>query len=322
MDDAAANAGQLVTSPTFARATRAREGWATLARVIPRTCFVALCCASACGSPRQDARVIAAPPPASAPAPAAASASSAPTAATDDEPPLSRDEVDAQINPTHLPDYHGPTGVVEGAVYVTGEPAAPTTASFTRCPLAAAMFGKKFREGPPTAGGKRPLADAAVGITGYSGFVVRPRRPVEIVSIDGCGMFDSRTVVLTFGQDLLVQNRGSEAFAPFLVQAAGSTRVAPPGATLRIRPRKPGAYELADAMGHVWMHANVFVAMSSLHAVTDELGHFRIEGVPVGTLRLSAVHPALKSEAATTVEIRQGETTTAELTLTNASRPR
>jgi len=62
---------------------------------------------------------------------------------------------------------------------------------------------------------------------------------------------------------------------------------------VRLYPAQIGRYRLIDRAKNDWMEADVYVIGHPLHAVTDEQGHYRIEGVPVGKLKIAAQHPAI-----------------------------
>ena len=196
--------------------------------------------------------------------------------------PVPSASVYAVVNPQNFPVYEGPTGVVEGTVTVTGD--APVTVQgqdFSRCPEAEAVYGKSFREGPPRGDGARPLTDALVVITGYSGYMVPERRAKKAISIEHCA-YSTRVVDLTFGQVLQVYNRDPKMHAPQIADhAMPALMVASPGGDpVEVYPTKPGFTVLIDKMSGAWMAAEVYTLPQPLHAVTDREGHFRIDGVP------------------------------------------
>ena len=237
-----------------------------------------------------------------------------------DELPIPKDVVEKTVNPTHLPEYKGPTGVVEGTVYVTGDPAPPLMGkNFDKCPQGADFYAKTFREGKEV-DGKRPLADAIVAVTGYSGFYVPEKNPNKLVTISHC-TYDARTVDMTFGQALEVKNAGSAPmFAPdFENQTSPAIMVATLGGDpVRLYPKKPGRYRLIDRLGYSYLEADVYVLYQPLHAVTDIAGHFRIEGVPVGKLKVGVDHPAIDKQVQEDVEVKDGVVTKVTLVLPNA----
>ncbi|WP_394849146.1 hypothetical protein LZC95_17075 [Pendulispora brunnea] len=199
--------------------------------------------------------------------------------------PVPSASVQAVVNPQNFPVYEGPTGVVEGTVTVTGDPARPVQgADFSRCPEAEAVYGKSFREGPPRADGSRPLADALVVITGYSGYIVPERRAKKAISIEHCA-YSTRTIDLTFGQVLAIYNHDAKMHAPQIADhVMPALMVASPnGDPVEVFPARPGFSALIDKMSGPWMAADVYTFPQPLHAVTDREGHFRIEGVPTET---------------------------------------
>ncbi len=244
------------------------------------------------------------------------------------ELPIPKDVVAKTVNPTHLPEYSGPTGVVEGTVYVTGDPAPPMMGkNFDKCPEGAQTYSKSFREGPDV-GGKRALADVIVAITGYgtNAYYLPEKNPSKLLSISHCA-YGARTVDMTFGQALEVKNEGSASmFAPdFENQTSPAIMVATVGGDpVRLYPKRPGRYRLVDRMGYSYLEADVFVLYQPLHTVTDLEGHFRIEGVPVGKLKVNAEHPAIEGSTSEDIDVKDGVVTKVTLTIPNlkaAARP-
>ncbi|HTA21235.1 MAG TPA: hypothetical protein VK989_18210, partial [Polyangia bacterium] len=122
--------------------------------------------------------------------------------------------VEAVVNPQKLPAYQGPTGSVEGTVFVRG-PESPDVPDqdFRSCPAALDTYGKLFRAGPPRGDGLRPLADAVVVVTGYKGFFLPEQNEAQVVTITAnCG-YPTRTIAITFGQRLDIANESRVAFA-------------------------------------------------------------------------------------------------------------
>jgi hypothetical protein len=241
------------------------------------------------------------------------------------ELPIPKDVVDNAINPLlpdggRLPEYKGPTGVVEGTVYVTGDPAPPVMGkNFDKCPAAEAFYSKAFREGPPLSDGSRVLADTILEVTGYYGFFIPEQRPSRVVTIANC-TYSARNVDMTFGQALEVKNdNAGPLFAPYLVnQPATAVLLATPGGDpVRLYPKTPGRYRLADRVGNTWLDAEVFVAVTPLHTVTDAVGHYRIEGVPPGKMTLHAWHPAIAHSVTKDVDVRDGVVATVDVSIAN-----
>lgn len=235
--------------------------------------------------------------------------------------PIPKDVVEKTVNPNKLPEYKGPVGVVEGTVYVTGDPA-PTTMgkNFDRCPKAVDVYGKTFREGPVLPNGSRVLADAVLGVTGYSGFIVAEKEPAKKITITNCA-FSQRSIDMTFGQSLEVRNDGGGGplFAPdFENQSSPAVMIATPGGDpVKLYPKLPGRYRLIDRVGNAWLEADVFVSGTPLHTTSDTKGHYRIEGVPTGKLKLNAWHPAIDHPWEKDVDVKDGVVTTVDVTIVN-----
>ncbi len=241
----------------------------------------------------------------SAPTPSAAPSASA-TAAERGDFPIPREGVESVLNPRHLPAYDGPTGSVEGTVLVTG-PAAPTVhIDAAKCPGAIDTYGKLFREGPRRPDGSRPLADAVVVVVGYTGYYVPEFEPAVRVTIGPrCG-YSSRTIAMTFGQRLEVANQSMLLFGPRIDQeSVPAVMMAPPlekGDPVKLYPRKAAYMTMSDQM-QPFVHEDLYVFRHPLHAVTDLDGHYRIDGIPVGALKVGAHHPGANADAQAPVDI-------------------
>lgn len=64
------------------------------------------------------------------------------------------------------------------------------------------------------------------------------------------------------------------------------------GQVLKKRFEQPGIFLLRCGLHH-WMHAIVVVQAHPHYALTDESGHFKIEGIPEGNYRLNVWHESL-----------------------------
>ena len=231
--------------------------------------------------------------------------------------------VAAAINPQDLPAYSGPTGSVEGTIFITGDtPRALPNLDFKQCPAGAAFYGKLFREGPSVStaeGAKRTLPDAIVAITGYSGYYVPERNEAKRVTFTGCSL-PSRTITMTFGQRLEIANDSMLLFAPeFLQVASPAALIAPPklrGEPVKLYPPHPGYYTLVDQVHAIsFLRADVYAFQHSLHTVSDSNGHYRIDGVPTGSLDVHARLGIIDKNTAQKVEIRENVVVTVDLTL-------
>jgi hypothetical protein len=260
--------------------------------------------------------------PADGAAPSVVSAAPSSSAkATDDGFPIPRESVDLVLNPMHVPPYEGPTGSVEGTVYVTG-PAAPSVhVEAGKCPAAIDTYGKLFREGPARPDGSRPVADAVVVVVGYSGYYLPEREEARKVTVGASCAYPSRAITMTFGQRLEVSNQSSQLFAPLLDQdTLPAVMVAPPfekGDPVKLYPRKAGYFTLSDRM-QPYIHEDLYVFRHPLHTVTGLDGHYRIDGVPVGELRVGVHHPGINTDAQAPVEVVAGLVKRVDLTVTYA----
>lgn len=228
--------------------------------------------------------------------------------------PIKPEVIERTNNPTKLPVYAGPVGIVEGVVRYKGAPAPDEAVRIPEgCREARDTYGKLFRVGSDGA-----LADVIVGVTGYDAYVP-PRPSPRVVTVKGCA-FDAKTITVTYGQRLDIANADDEAYLPHLVGAkAPALMVAMPHlAPVKVYPPEIGRYLLTDDLKHPWMKADVYVFKFSTHGVTSLDGRFRIEGVPVGHLTVAAQHPIIPSIPGTAekaVDVKAGETTRVELTI-------
>ncbi len=240
--------------------------------------------------------------------------------------PVPTASVAQMVNPDNLPPYSGPTGSIEGTVYVVGDPPEETPADFSKCPSAAAIWGKSFRERSPSAGrdagaGARSLADAIVAVTGYTGFYLPETREASSLSIEGCG-FSARTVTMTYGQRLEVKNLTNEFWTPLLEPGANLVMMmaAPKGDPVKIYPKKPGHYLLVDR-DRKYAISDVYAFLHPLHAATDGAGHYRIDGVPIGKVKINARHPRFDDEKTLEVEIAASVVSDVDLVLRHTTPP-
>ena len=233
--------------------------------------------------------------------------------------------VAAAVNPQNLPVYSGDRGSLEGTVFVEGDPAAPEAEQdFAKCPAAAEMYGKAFREGAPNEKGQRPLADAFVVVTGYKDFLPESSDSRRIV-FDGCAL-PSRTITLTYGQRLEVANNTKLLVAPSFAEVHNpAIMIAPPqgaGDPVKLYTPHPGHFTLIDATRELpFFRADVWAFLHPLHAVTDTTGHFRIDGIPVGEMDVHAHLRGMKKDAAAKVKITANTLSRVELTLTYTAPP-
>lgn len=254
-----------------------------------------------------------------APSASLAKADAAPVNAT----PIPTASVAALLNPDKLPAYTGPTGSVEGTITVTGDPAPERRADFKKCPDAATVYGRTFREGPPGGPkGARPLADAIVAVTGYSGFYIPEKNEAKEVTIEGCA-YTQRTVTMTFGQRLDIKNLSKDLWTPVLQPGPNLVMMmAPPnGDPVKLYPKKPGRFLLGDRERR-YAEADVFVFLHPLHASTNLEGKYRIDGVPVGKVKVNTTHPQIDgAEASVEVDVKEGVVHRVDLQIVHKAPP-
>jgi hypothetical protein len=233
--------------------------------------------------------------------------------------PVPKADVEAVLNPAHLPPYDGPTGSVEGTVYVTGPQAPDIRLDAQACPAAIDTYGKLFRSAPsadPEA--PRALADAVVVVVGYTGAYVPERQEAVRVTIGANCAYPTRSIAMTFGQRLEVVNQSTVPFAPQIEKEfSPAVMMAPPkaaGEAIKIYPRRAEYSALTDRMAP-FMHEDLYVLRQPLHAVTDLAGHYRIDGVPVGKLTVGVRHPGVRAETEAPVEVAANVVRKVDVTL-------
>jgi hypothetical protein len=254
-----------------------------------------------------------------APSPSASVAAAADAAAEDVKSPIPQALVDATLNPDHLPQCTGATGSVEGTVLVVGPPSPELKVDVTQCPAALDTYRKLFRDGTPAQpNGPRPLADAVVIAVGYVGCYVPERAPAKLVTITPNCAYPTRTISMTFGQRLEVANQSKYPFAPMIEsESSPAVMMAAPlgmGDPVRIYPRRAGHAAMADFM-QPFVRQDLYVLRYPLHTISDQSGHYRIDGVPVGKMSVRALHPTVASEMQTPVDIKANTVTKMDLTL-------
>ncbi len=236
--------------------------------------------------------------------------------------PLPSSSVEAQVNPAKLPPYDGPTGSVEGFVFVKG-PTAPDVPmlDFRTCPAGIDTYGKLFRAGPVNEQGLRPLADAVVVVTGYAGYYLPDKNPAASVTISAnCG-YPQRAIAITFGQRLEIANDSKYPFAPYLEGTfQPAIMIAPPqrsGDPVKLYPPSPGHFLMADRM-QSFVTEDIYVLRHPLHAVTDLSGHYRIDGVPATSVKVGAILNAIRDERQLDIDVRAHVVEKVDIVLTYA----
>ena len=236
--------------------------------------------------------------------------------------PVPKESVDAVLNPMGVPEYKGPTGSVEGTISVVGPPAPAVHVDTGKCPAALDTYGKLFREGTPaTPNGPRALADAVVVAVGWgNGFFIPEKKDAVRVTVGTNCAYPTRTIAITYGQRLEVSNLSDQLFAPIIDQdPMPAVMVAPPkgaGDPVKLYPGKAGYFTISDRM-EPFVKEDLYVFRHPLHAVSDRDGHYRIDGIPVGSnVTIGASDAQLNAKEKTTVEIKENVVARADITLT------
>jgi hypothetical protein len=226
--------------------------------------------------------------------------------------PIDPKVVSDAVNPFAKPAYSGPTGIVEGRVLATGDPSMdqPEIAKQIpeKCGKARPFYAKLFREGPG-----RTLADVLVAVTGYRDYVPA-RAPAQRFVAKDC-TFETRTIALTFGQKLEVVSGDNEAYVTDLIGERGQAQiVATPGGEVPSThyPTRAGRFVLIDNL-RLFMTAEVLVLKYATVDVTGIDGRYRIEGLPPGNVRLSAMLPSTGGTVERAITVEAGKTQTLDL---------
>jgi hypothetical protein len=205
------------------------------------------------------------------------------------------------------PAYKGPTGTLTGTITMTGDEAPLENHDYPdECAGAAGTYGKLFRTGL-----EGQLADAIITVTKYKGYVPAKREVIDI-TIKKC-QYSTRAVAMTAGQHIDVRNLDlMTSYVPWLDGARMPAAVVavPRGEPVTLYTRGPGRYWLRDQMGRKFMVAHVFHFRYATTDVTRLDGKYRIEGIPVGKVEVSALLPAVKMKhLSQPFEIKEGDNT-------------
>jgi hypothetical protein len=142
---------------------------------------------------------------------------------------------------------------------------------------------------PVTMDAARGLAGMVVTASDFHRY--RPAKPAaRRVRIEGCAL-RPRTIAMTQGDRLVIENLDAFAFAP-LFGPAYEAKPLPRGQRVFLRTY-PGTIEpLSCSSDAPCGRADVYVLRHPVHAVSGANGAYRIENVPAGELvRLTALHP-------------------------------
>lgn len=136
-----------------------------------------------------------------------------------------------------------------------------------------------------------------------------PERRTHELAIRDCRLTPS-LVVARLGDRLRVTNETNYPFLPDF--GTGLLQAVLHGNSREVELDRGGMRWLECGFAAACGRAVIITVHHSLHAITDEDGRFRIEGVPPEELRIGAWHPLL-SEAEQTLTLRARETRQIEL---------
>lgn len=211
--------------------------------------------------------------------------------------------------------YSGPVGTLTGRITIKGDPAPETPHVYPKgCEgEGAATYGKLFRVGQDNA-----LADAIVSVTKYQGFVP-PKSDAIPVTVRGCA-YSTRSIAMADGQHIAVRNTETDttSYLPWLdgAKLPAGIVATPQGSPVKLYSRGYGRYWLRDQMSRSFMVAHVFHFRYATTAVTALDGAYRIEGIPVGKVDVSAMLPQANLLSTTKpFEIKEGADNVLDLEL-------
>ncbi len=96
--------------------------------------------------------------------------------------------------------------------------------------------------------------------------------------------------------------------------------IAPPGQNgdpVKLYPPRPGHFVLGDQL-QPFVRETVVVLLQPLHTISDLRGHYRIDGVPVGKLKVGAQLDWIRSEEQKDVDVRPNVVENVDFVLTYA----
>jgi plastocyanin len=243
-----------------------------------------------------------APPPAPSPAPKVHGAK--PLAAAEGSAAAQAVEGEAKGAAALPPVPEGPKGTLAGTVTFEGTP--------PKAPPAPEMTDPACRgastDDASVAVHDGKLANVLVRITDASVKAAGPERPV-VVHQKGC-QYTPRVQGAVLGQRLAIQNGDPTLHNVHSYEDHRSlfNNAQPPGAPPIVKPlpQTEGVVRVKCDV-HPWMAAFVVVGHNPYFAVTDDAGHFEIQGVPPGRYTVEAWQETLGTRTAQ-VEVKAGQT--------------
>lgn len=200
-----------------------------------------------------------------------------------------------------------PAGAIEGVVrFIGSELPAPTRIENTTDPGVCGR-GHTLEEIVVSAE-DRGVRNAIIAIGGMPETAI-PRVEPETLVLDNTGCrFSPHAAVMVAGSTLEAINSDPILHTTHLYGPAELNISLPvKGARSARRLERAGLYTVRCDV-HGWMQAVIRVDPHPYHAVTDESGAFRIDGIPEGRYRLEVWHEKFGSREA---EVEVGEGTTA-----------
>lgn len=164
----------------------------------------------------------------------------------------------------------------------------------------------------------RALANAVISVSGVAN-APKPAPATAQIDQKGCVYLPhvqavpaGSKLVLVNGDPLLhnVHARRGDLTLVNLAMPVQGQKLDAPSSVLA----KPGVVSFRCDAGHTWMSAYVHVFDHPYFAVTDDKGHFKIDGLPPGTYTVKIEHELLGSSTKS-ITITAGAATTADVEL-------
>lgn len=209
------------------------------------------------------------------------------------------------------PGMPAPGGAIAGAVrYIGRELPAPTQIENTTDPE---VCGRGHRlEEIVVSPEDRGVQYAIIAIGDLPETTIPPVEPETLV-LDNTGCrFSPHAAVMVAGSTLEAINNDPILHTTHLYGPAELNLSLPVAGTRSARRLERAGLYAVRCDVHGWMQAIIRVDAHPYHAVTDESGAFRIDGVPKGRYRLEVWHEKLGSREAE-VEVEEGTTATVNI---------
>ena len=211
-------------------------------------------------------------------------------------------------SPPSIPAANGPTGAVEGVVRLTGTlpPPQPVVIDHDVSRMrGCADSARGYYANPFGITAPGPLPEALVTVDAHSAAPPASRR--RYVTFNDCSI-EPRILAMSLN-DVLVMHASTDAHHLTKVDGMGAT-IAQMLMTTEDQEKRlvhPGRYLIHSVLVPTWMQTPLVVTPNWFYDQTNREGHYRIDGVPVGTHTMHAWFPGVGPVDAT-ITIAAGAT--------------